>query len=62
MRILRSYQPGETVELRILRDRRAQTLKGEVPERARHEFRLRHVEPPPAPAAPAAPAEGAARS
>lgn len=62
MRILRSYQPGETVELRILRDRRAQTLKGEVPERARREIRLRHVEPPPVPPAPPAPPEAAARS
>ena len=33
MRILRSYQPGEAVELRILRDRRAQTLSAKVPER-----------------------------
>lgn len=31
MRILRSYQPGETVELQILRDRKAQTLKATVP-------------------------------
>ena len=34
MRILRSYQPGESVELRILRDRRPQTLSAKVPERA----------------------------
>jgi S1-C subfamily serine protease len=33
MRILRSYQAGETVELRILRDRRAQTLSAKIPER-----------------------------
>ena len=33
MRILRSYQPGEAVELRILRDRKAQSLKATVPER-----------------------------
>ena len=31
MRILRSYQPGESVELKILRDRRAQTLAAKVP-------------------------------
>ncbi len=31
MRILRSYQPGESIELRILRDRRAQTLSVKVP-------------------------------
>jgi len=34
MRILRSYEPGESVELRILRDRRARTLSAKVPERA----------------------------
>src|SRR5688572_19855059 len=33
MRILRSYQPGEAVELRILRDRRAQSLRATVPKR-----------------------------
>jgi S1-C subfamily serine protease len=33
MRILRSYQPGEAVELKILRDRRAQTLSARIPER-----------------------------
>jgi membrane-associated protease RseP (regulator of RpoE activity) len=32
MRILRSYQPGESVEIRVLRDRKAQTLKAIVPE------------------------------
>ncbi len=32
MRILRSYQPGESVEIRVLRDRKAQTLKASVPE------------------------------
>lgn len=32
MRILRSYQPGETVEIRVLRDRRTETLKATVPE------------------------------
>ena len=34
MRILRSYQSGEAVELKILRDRRAQTLNARIPERA----------------------------
>lgn len=34
MRILRSYQPGESVEIRVLRDRKAQTLKATVPEDA----------------------------
>ena len=32
MRILRSYQPGESVEIRVLRDRKSQTLKATVPE------------------------------
>jgi len=32
MRILRSYQPGESVEIRVLRDRKAQTLKATVPK------------------------------
>ncbi len=32
MRILRSYQPGEAVEIRVLRDRKSQTLKATVPE------------------------------
>jgi predicted metalloprotease with PDZ domain len=34
MRILRSYQPGESVEIRVLRDRKVQTLKASVPEDA----------------------------
>lgn len=52
MRILRSYQPGEAVELKILRDRRAQTLKAKVPERVEHDLR-RHRVAPPAPPEPA---------
>jgi S1-C subfamily serine protease len=50
MRILRSYQPGESVELRILRDRRAQTLSARIPERASRDA-MRHVAPPPRPTA-----------
>ncbi|MDH4260926.1 MAG: PDZ domain-containing protein [Gammaproteobacteria bacterium] len=34
MRILRSYQPGETVEIRVLRDRKALTLNAAVPKDA----------------------------
>ena len=56
MRILRSYQPGETVELRILRERKAQTLKGAVPERE-HERCLRAPVVPAPPAPPGAPAD-----
>jgi S1-C subfamily serine protease len=60
MRILRSYEPGESVELKILRDRRAQTLSAKVPERARRDVlhyapALRAPAPPPAPPAPPAP-------
>lgn len=67
MRILRSYQPGESVEIRLLRDRRAQTLTGKVPERAEGDDR-RHREvirkriappPPPAPPPPARPSKPA---
>lgn len=50
MRILRSYQPGESVEFRILRDRRAQTLSAKVPERDVLRFA-----PPRSPAPPDAP-------
>ncbi len=53
MRILRSYQGGEAVELRILRDRRAQTLNARIPERETRDV-LRHRIPP-APQAPKAP-------
>lgn len=41
MRILRSYQPGEAVEIKILRDRRAQTLSAKVPERVVRAFMRR---------------------
>ncbi len=50
MRMLRSYQPGEAVELRILRDRRAQTLSAKIPE---HDVARRA--PPRGPGPPAAP-------
>lgn len=54
MRILRSYQPGESVELKILRDRRNQTLSATIPEREAHEG-MRHVPARPARPAPPAP-------
>ena len=60
MRILRSYQPGESVELRILRDRRAQSLRGTVPKRAEQDVLRRRVPPPAAPVAPSSPAAAAA--
>jgi hypothetical protein len=53
MRILRSYQPGESVELRILRDHKTQTLSSKIPEREARDVMLRHVAPPRPPAAPA---------
>jgi S1-C subfamily serine protease len=54
MRILRSYQPGEAVELKILRDRRAQTLNSKVPARTEVDVLRRHplAVPPVPPAAP----------
>ncbi len=55
MRILRSYQAGEPVELRILRDRRAQTLSATIPERGAWDM-LRSAPVPRAPRAPATPA------
>lgn len=54
MRILRSYQPGESVELKILRDRRSQTLAAKVPQREMHDV-LRRVDAPAAPRPPAPP-------
>ncbi|MGH8130912.1 MAG: PDZ domain-containing protein [Steroidobacteraceae bacterium] len=55
MRILRSYQPGEAVELRILRDRRTQTLNAKVPERGTRGVFHRRLAPPPPPTPPAPP-------
>jgi len=55
MRILRSYQPGEPVEIKILRDRRTQTLSAKVPERAMRNV-MRRVAPPRPPVAPQPPA------
>ena len=57
MRILRSYQPGESVELKILRDKRAQSLNAKVPARAGHDVLRRRVAPPVPPTPPEAPTE-----
>ncbi len=54
MRILRSYQPGEAVELKILRDHRAQTLAAKIPERSERDV-TRGLDAPRAPAAPPSP-------
>jgi S1-C subfamily serine protease len=59
MRILRSYQPGESVDLRILRDRKPQTLSAKIPERPAHHGLRRAPPAPPAPPVPPA-APGAA--
>jgi S1-C subfamily serine protease len=54
MRILRSYQPGEAIELKILRDQRARTLNAKVPARTEIDvLRRRHPPAPPAPPAAA---------
>jgi hypothetical protein len=47
MRILRSYQPGEAVELKILRDRRARTLNAKVPARTEIDVLRRRLPPAP---------------
>ncbi|MGE0031938.1 MAG: PDZ domain-containing protein [Steroidobacteraceae bacterium] len=57
MRILRSYQPGESVEVKILRDKRAQTLSAKVPARTGREVPRRRVAPPVPPTPPEAATE-----
>jgi len=56
LRILGSYQPGETVELKVLRQKKERTVKLTVPEGPRIERHIRMVAPPAPPAAPAPPA------
>jgi S1-C subfamily serine protease len=53
MRILGSYQPGETVELKVLRQKKQQTLRLPVPDLP-EERRHRRMMAPPAPPAPPA--------
>jgi C-terminal processing protease CtpA/Prc len=53
MRILASYEPGETVNIQVLRKQKRESLSFKVPER-RKEWNRRSDEPAPAP--PAAPA------
>ena len=60
MRILRSYQGGEAVELKILRDRRAQTLSARIPQHETRDVRRHRMPSPPAPPAPASPEAPAA--
>jgi C-terminal processing protease CtpA/Prc len=59
MRILRSYQPGEAVELKVLRDRHTQTLKSTVPEHMKHDMLRHRPRLPPAPPAAHSPPEAA---
>lgn len=50
-RILRSYEPGEEVELEVLRHKRSKTIRFELPERSR-EFPRGEMTAPPASATP----------
>ena len=56
LRILGSYQPGESVELKVLRQRKERTVKVTVPEGPRIERHIRMMAPPAPPSPPARPA------
>ena len=65
MRILTSYAPGETLEIRIMRDKKQETLSVEMPDHRQGSLHFRFATPEagphPAPeAAPAAPPAAAA--
>jgi S1-C subfamily serine protease len=65
MRILRSYKPGEKLNISVLRQRKAMTLAIVMPERPELEDHFMEMVPPlpplpPVPAAPASPATPAA--
>ena len=53
-RILRSYEPGEEVELEVMRHKRSRTVRFELPERSGRITRGNLLSPP-APAVPEAP-------
>lgn len=59
LRILRSYQPGESVDLKVLRQRKERTVRIVVPEGpehpGRHVIMRKEVNKTPAPPAPPAP-------
>jgi S1-C subfamily serine protease len=55
LRILGSYQPGETVELALLRQKKSRTVKLTIPERPAMERRMIIMPPPAPPPPPAAP-------
>jgi S1-C subfamily serine protease len=56
LRILGSYQPGETVELALLRQKKSRTVKITIPERPAMDRRMIILPPPVAPSPPARPA------
>jgi predicted metalloprotease with PDZ domain len=59
LRILGSYQPNETVDVKVLRRKAEQTVKLQVPDRPALEHRIeRRLAPPPPPPAPPAPPAG----
>ena len=57
LRILGSYQPGETVELKVLRLKKERAVKLTVPEGPRIETRVKRVAPLAPPAPPPRPAD-----
>ena len=59
LRILGSYQPGEAVELKVLRQKKERTVKLTVPEGPQIERHIRMVAPPAPPAPPVPPARPA---
>ena len=61
MRILGSYQGGETLEIEIMRDRKRQTLEVEMPDNRQSEVREFGFRVPAAAARPAEPESGTAR-
>ena len=61
MRILGSYQGGETLEIEIMRDRKPQTLEVEMPDNRQSEVRESGFRGPAAAAEPAQPESGTAR-
>lgn len=59
MRILRSYAPGESVSLKVMRRQRHKTLKATLPKTVRADMAPVPVPAPPAPPAPPAKGSGA---
>ena len=56
MRILGSYQPGESVEIKVLRERKERTVRMTVPDAPAANVHMRKFVPPAPPAAPPPPA------